>query len=601
VSYTRDYLLTYGSCRVASVAAGTGVYTLDTTTDPFGEKLDWIKLGIQIRIYGCANALNNGLFTVTSVAGAVIGTSNAASVLDAASTGKMGYPIGGASGNVLTDVSTHMVGYDAAEVTFKFEVADQNENTFGLKIAAAESLFRTPRMDFSWLNGSTEILPLKHSDGTGFDAEPKIEKREDKHSGRSRVYTISIRFGMPADVVKTQGRREATINVSYSPARRRRVTIQGTWTVIPPRTVQARAQYESSIAAYCLVVLTGLGLTATTSELAEEPTTIHNDTNSTLQFTRIFDEIIFGQGGGANDAAIVRQVTKVRRQKVAPGDTPTANRLATLQMTYDAWIDKTVTTDLRGKYESIRDWLVAVARATLSGGGAVALVDDSPEFDFDENRISASLTLMASTGGSVFENTITTETFDQYGAVLVPVWDGNPLTKYNYQGPARKLKTVTHIWKDLGAGSSSSRSGSGASGDFFSYGGQVFAGFGVGVSGGFSFPGGGGVSIFGGPASGQSQSDLAAWAQGLPTSQDQGAGGGGPGAAAGNGLSVVIVDYRESTTPKQMGLQGYTIDYTEHMTVQNFEYFSPPSGGGGGGPPPVASGSGQSGFGLGSS
>lgn len=592
MAYVRDYLLTYGSCKIASVAAGTGVYTLDSTGA--GQMLDWIKVGIQIRFYSCANAANNGIFTVTAVAGHVITTSNAASLLENPSVnGRAGYPIGGISDNVLTDTEIHMVGYDVAEVTFKFEVADQSESVFGLKLAAAESLFRTPRMDFSWLNGATEIMPLKHTDGTGFDAEPTIEKREDKHSGRSRVFTVSIKFGLPADVVKTSGRRDATINVSYSPSRRRRVTIQGVWTVVPPRTLQARAQYEAQIDTYALAVLTGLGLSASTAELGEEPATIHNDTNSTLQFTRVYDEIVFGQGGGANDSAIVRQSLKVRRQKVAPGDSPTANRLATLSVSYDAWIDKTVTTDLKGKYDAIRNWIVQVARTSLSGGAA-ALVDDSPEFDYDDNRISASLTILCSTGGNVFENTMTTETLDQFGGVLVSVWDGNPLTKYDYQGPARKLKTITHTWKELGAssGGSSSSSGTGLNASFGP------GNFGVGVSGGFSFPGGGGVDIFG-PASGQATSDLAAWAQGLPGS---GGGNAGPGQQADGGLSMIPVDWRNTSTPKTMGLDGFTIDFVEHVSVQNFEYFVKPSGGGGGGGnPPVASGQGQSGFGLGSS
>ena len=468
----RGYLLTYGSCAVASVAAGTGVYTMvaDNQAAEVATPIDWIKVGIQVRIYGCANALNNGIFTVTGVAGSVITTSNAASVVDAASAGKMGYPVGGASDNVLTDVSTQLVDYQTAEVNFKFEVADQVEATFGAKLAAAESVFRTPRMDFSWLNGATDILPLKASDATGFDAAPVIEKREDKHSGRSRVFTVSIRFGLPADVVHKVGRRYATINVSYSPARRRRVTITGVYTRVPPGTSSARAQYEAQIATYALTVLTGLGLGASTAELGEEPSTIHNDTNMTLEFTRVYDEIVFGQGGGSNDSSIVRQSLKVTRRKVAPGDTPTAYRLATLTASYDAWIDKTVTTDLVGKYAQIRAWIVTVIRSTLSG--AVALVDETPTYDFDDNRISASLTLMCVTDGNVFENTITTETYDRYGAVLVPVWESDPLTKYDYQGPAQKLKTITHTWKAVGGSTSGSSSSGTGAGSFIGFSGR---------------------------------------------------------------------------------------------------------------------------------
>lgn len=595
MAQNRGYLLTYGSAFVASVAAGTGVYTMtsDNQATPFYNPIDWIKVGIQIRVYGCTNAANNGIFTVTAVAGSVITTSNAASVLENPSTaGRIGYPVGGTTDNILTDISTQMVGYDTAEVVFKFEVADQTEATFVSKVLAAESVFRTPRRDFSWLNGATDILPFKASDATGFDAAPVIEKREDKHSGRSRVFTVSIRFGLPADVVHTAGRRYATINVSYSPSRRRRVTITGVYTRVSPGTTTSRAQYEANIDTYALTVLTGLGLSASTAELGEEPSTVHNETNMTLEFTRVYDEIIFGQGGGVNDSAIVRQSLRVSRKKVAPGDTPTCNRLATLSVSYDAWIDKTVTTDLKGKYDSIRSWIITTARATQ--GGAVALVDDTPSYDYDDNKISASLTLLCVTGGNVFENTVTTETYDQYGGVLVSVWDGNPLSKYDYQGPARKMKTITHTWKEIGGSSSPGQSSSGVGLNIqFGQG----SGVGVGISGGFSFPGGGGIDIFG-PASGAATSALAAAAQGLP--DPNGGANAGPGVQGENGLSMIPVDWRNSSTPKEMGLDGYTIQFTEYVSTQTFEYFVKPSGGSGGNPP-VASGQGQSGFGLGSS
>lgn len=586
---TRDYLLTYGSCKVASVAGGTGAYTLDSAGD--GQMLDWIKVGIQVRIYGCANAANNGIFPVTAVAGHVITVTNPSSVLENPSaSGRMGYPIGGTSDNVLTDLEVHSIDYQTAEVTFKFEVADQDETVFGRKLAAAESLFRTPRMDFSWLNGSTEILPLKHTDGSGFDADPKIEKREDKQTGRSRIFTVTIKFGLPADVVKTGGRRTSTVNVSYSPSRRRRVTISGTYTRVPPGTSTARAQYEAQIGAFCLTVLTALGLSATTSELGEEPSTVHNETNMTLEFTRVYDEIIFGQGGGSNDSAIVRQSFRVSRKKVAPGDTPTCFRLATLQVAYDAWIDKSVTTDLKGKYDSIRNWIVQQAQTTL-GGGQAALVDDTPDYDFDDNRIHASLTLLVSTGGNIFENSVTTENYDEYGGVLVPVWEGSPLAKYDYQGPARKLKIVTKVYKVLGGGGGSGSAGGGGSMPIDG------GGFGIGVAGSINFPGGGSFDIFG-PATGEAVSALAAAAQGLPGAD---AGGGGAiGVQQGQGgLSQLPVSWRLSTTPKQMGLDGYTIDFQEITSVEVFELFSKPSGGGGGGQGSVASGNRQGGFGLG--
>ncbi len=65
---------------VNSVAAGTGVYTLDAVVPA------WITVGIQVSITGCANAANNGTFTVTALGASTITTTNAASVVEAANS-----------------------------------------------------------------------------------------------------------------------------------------------------------------------------------------------------------------------------------------------------------------------------------------------------------------------------------------------------------------------------------------------------------------------------------------------------------------------------------------------------------------------------------
>jgi hypothetical protein len=563
----REYQILYGGLSVASIAAGTGVYTLLALPE---QLKDWIKAGIMITIRGCASGANNGTFTVLSVSGNAITTDNSASVLDASSSGKAYYPVGGTSDNVLTDLVTHSIDYVTASVQMRFEVADQTESTYANKLAAAESVFRTPRMDLVWLNGSTEIMAFRHSDATGFDAEPTIEKREDKASNRARIYTVSIRFGLPADVVHAGGRRDSTVNVAYSPSRRRTVTVAGIYTAVPPASLTARGQYEANISAYCTAVLAALG---GTFELAEEPRTEANDTNRTLSFTRVYDEIVFGQGGGVNDSAIVRQNVRVTRSRVAPGDTPVAERLATLVADFTCWIDSTVTTDLEGKYESIKSWLVNLAAATMSGGSA-ALVEESPSFDFDDNRISARLTILVATN-SVIEQRITTEIVQDYGVVLVPVANGDPLGRYDYQGPARHLKRTIVQKRELGGSGGGGGGGGGSGGSSVGLNadlvGTDYAGAFVGL--------GGQINIFGGSWTGADYSNFVNLIMGNAAG---GSGGGGTGGVGNNGGWTPIRHTRR-TTPLRLGLDGYTIDVTDVEDVLEFERFNSVRGGGGGG------------------
>jgi hypothetical protein len=428
-------------------------------------------------------------------------------------------------------------------------------------------VFRTPRLDLVWLNGSTEIMAFRHSDATGFDAEPTIEKREDKASNRARIYTVSIKFGLPADVVHTSGRRDSTVNVAYSPSRRRTVTISGVYTAVPPAALTAREQYEANIAAYCTAVLAAL---TGTFELAEEPRTEANDTNRTLSFTRVFDEIIFGQGGGSNDSAIVRQNVRITRTRVAPGDTPVAERLATLVADFTCWIDASVTQDLQGKYEAIKDWLVNLATATMSGGSA-ALVEESPSFDFDDNRISARLVILVATN-SVIEQRITTEIVQDYGVVLVPVANGDPLGRYDYQGPARHIKRTIIQKRELGGSGGGGGGGGGSSvGLNADLVGTDYEGAFVGL--------GGQVNIFGGSWTG---ADYANFVNLIMGNAANGSGGGGTGGVGNNGGWTPIRHTRR-TTPLRLGLDGYTIDVTDVEDVLEFEKFNSVRGGGGGG------------------
>ena len=89
---------------------------------------------------------------------------------------------------------------------------------------------------------------------------------------------------MPADNAPTVGIRESSVNIAYSPARKRQVTFTGVGTAISG--TDARAQYESIISTYCTGILATFG---GTYELGEEPLTQMDYEDKTISFTRVYD------------------------------------------------------------------------------------------------------------------------------------------------------------------------------------------------------------------------------------------------------------------------------------------------------------------------
>jgi len=363
-----------------------------------------------------------------------------------------GFEVGGdQTARVLDYVAIHEGAFERASVEYSFVILQSTEAGFASEIGLAEAAFRNPNQNLTITQGSATLKSYSHSVSTGFDARPTILKRGDvADTGRSRRYVVRVEFGMPADGsgAVLSGLRSATINVSYTPARRRIVTISGVATSIGGTA--ARAQYEGLITGYVNSILSGLG---GTYKLAEEPTTSENETSKVIEFSRVHEEILDTSVGG-NDASVRREVIAITRQKLAPGDTPdggsTIKRLAVLTVRYEAWIDKDSSQNLTGKWSTLRNSLLAKVRTTL-GAGAIALVDEAPEFDFTDNKITATMTIMGvQSGSSVIEYLQTVEDSEVAGVVLVPVWNGNRHAKYSYQGPATFQRIITQVFKTLG-------------------------------------------------------------------------------------------------------------------------------------------------------
>jgi hypothetical protein len=348
--------------------------------------------------------------------------------------------IGGAqTGRILRDLLVSEDGYESSTVECTFTIQEETVAAFVTACGLAEAAFHTPHADLSIAGLGTKSF--SHSSRTGFNAIPSISKfGHPSDSGLSRTYRARVEVGRPADAGST-GRRltRTSVNVEYGPQRRRTVTISGEWTGISSTT--ARATYESQIVSYASSVTTSLG---GTYKLLSEPQTAHDDANNVIRISIVYEEILFTSVGGA-DSDIRNESVILMRTDSQPGDTAVGGtaviRLGTISVQYSAHVEK-ATTDIKGRWTSMKTRLLALARTTYDLGGVI-IVDESPNFDFTGNQFTASMTLTGLPGNKVVECRATTEYDFDEGIVLVPIWNGDKFGRYQYQGPATEIKTIT--------------------------------------------------------------------------------------------------------------------------------------------------------------
>lgn len=489
------------------------------------------------------------------------------------------FKVGGdQSARILRGIHILDDGYTDASLEYEFTIKQDTDAAFISECTAVEDAFRTPFLGAVVAINNASIKTFSPSDSSGFGGEPQILKRgAPSDSIRTRTYTVRVKFQRPANNTASAGRRitKTAVNVAYSPARRRTVTISGEYT--PVSGTLGRSMYTAGIDAYATSVLNALG---GTYKLLEEPSTDSGEAGL-LRFSRSYEEIIF-TGVGAGDASLRKETCIISRTKVGPGDTPEANRLVTLSVQYEAWFDKETVSDIVGKWPGLLSSIVSQATTILTGG-AVAVIDESPSFDLTDNRISASLTIQGSTQGGLIENRVTTEIENLSGLNFVPVWNKGAYDRYIYQGPATQRKTVTIVQKSLssaggggGNGGGAPGSGNGAPGAGASFGGGIVNP----GPGSISLPGGGSINIFGGPMTGAQITALvnSILSDGDPSSSGGGQGGGGGGGGLG-GFYPVSSSF--SKTPIRLGQGQYTFDIVETTIVTVWERADPVGVGGG--------------------
>jgi hypothetical protein len=454
--------------------------------------------------------------------------------------------------------------YTTATVSFDIVVggvAGYSDATFLSDCLALEAAFRTPRqiLKVEFVNpGATRTHEtFDPSINTGFDADPVIVKQGSPHdTGRSRRYSISVTVQLPADLSGQNGRQKSSVTLQYTDAKRRRLIVSGTYTALGSNS--ARTQFENSIDTYIATLLLAFGGTWEGPFDNQESA---NDTNKILDFSRVYEELIFNQAVGILDSPYIRrQSLKISKSTPAPGDSTvmgTVYRLEEIQINYSAAIDKTISQDLPTVYSGVvRPFLLSTA-LTLAGGSGQAIVNEMPDYDYVENRIDVSITIMApSTGRLIYCDARTDDVFDA-GKDLIPVWDGKRLSKFNFQGPADLRRTVTIVTRFVGTPNQvSARKIDGASGGIVG----LLEPFPQGGNTATNSPAGGGSAL----GATDEDSDEMASVVIDPIAGDNA-----------SSLSKIFLGKNVTTRPYRMGTPGYSLEITEFTVVKRFAYILP--------------------------
>ena len=380
-----------------------------------------------------------------------------------------GVSVGGFSENYqIHSLSSHSITDGTSESSFQFDVVvtADDESMFAALCRSLETAYRTPRKSLSVSIKGASLLNVSHSSASGgFNTDPDIEKpgSPEFDSGRSRLYRCRVKYETPADTASTDGLRERTINVEYDASRIRTVRIAGTFTATSGNT-SSRARYEAAISALASSALSGLSVT--TSELVGEPVTEEDYDDKVIRFERTYRELIFGQGQDSptDDSGIVDQTLTVSRRDFAEersegagsegGGTGSASAdvktLAVFDLHYECSIDNTVTTDLVGKYDAIKDWLIGQFNAVFNQSD-FALVSERVMPDRARNRLIVDLVAEGAVDGLDFvRRTFSVQDRVTEALVLRGVHTGNSLSRYRHRGFAEAFRVVTETYRRTG-------------------------------------------------------------------------------------------------------------------------------------------------------
>src|SRR3990167_6077035 len=404
--------------------------------------------------------------------------------------------IGGSTARQIDGHPREEWDYPTGWYEVEFITTAATEAAFTTELNTVRDAFRVPRQDLVVKMGSQTILSRKHSDNTGLNTSPRITKDGDPaDTALSRHFRVRIEYELPADNVSTNFRRGATVTISFSAARRRSVTIVGTYTAnSTDGTTTASAQYLAQIEA-AQTSLLNLVDSSVAWERVGQPQVEFFETNKICQFTRTYREVNVNQSlGGVDEADIIDPKLDISVMMEAPGDSfeaglsftggggttwsgglngsstgvddPTAPPTGTVAMgtiarpiqitaIYNAEIAFPVTA-LKAKLEGvIRPWMLDRMKA-VNPSGAVVVLEETPAYEIYENHIRASMKGQ-SYSSTIIRRTVSYRVNTMDGYTELPTTGPDKFSFYEFSGPAIRRMTVQEDREELVGSSQSAK------------------------------------------------------------------------------------------------------------------------------------------------
>lgn len=348
---------------------------------------------------------------------------------------------------VLADRCKIALGYTEFSITFDVVVRNATRSTFLASEAALLAAIKAPDQKLEVFLGAATRHTFDPAANTGFNARGTCaELGGELRTANSAHYRCTITAQLPADLSGRDGRQTSTVTVEATPAGKRTVVIEGTYTALSSNS--SYAQYVASVGTYCDGVISALG---GTYNLISEGTGgrggfSYDDQNKVLRFRRVYEEVFYRESLAGGDHASIKgaqinidRTTPENRGPPGFGVRP----LERLRASYSATIDRSVT-DIKGLYEStVRPLLLAELQNV--SGGTVVVVGETPSYVPTENVLRVVLDVACDLGGSFYSASLRTQDYLRHGKILVPVWSDDPYARDLYRGPATHVKTVTRF------------------------------------------------------------------------------------------------------------------------------------------------------------
>lgn len=338
--------------------------------------------------------------------------------------------------------------HDGGQLDFTLVVTASSAANLITASNAVIDQFRTPRQDLLVKRGGSNELDLRPSTNSAFDTLPDAVKVGDPFdTGRSQKIAVSIRFGLPANKASLAGRRESNVSVEYDSSRRRTVSIDGVYTAISGSN--ALAIYSGAIDAWATSVLAALG---GTYKLVGPESLRYFETVKEISFARTYQELLrdlLGEDAGATvdtTADVADQILTIAVRKIGPGDSPNAAgpvlRLAEVSVSYSAAVPAGP-----DALDTVRDavlaYLDAQVQLAIPDAVGLALIESTPDLNYDESRIQINQTWHAALSAGWSEYMRTERTTYESGVTLRPLWSSSRWRRYKFNRPEAMTVSVT--------------------------------------------------------------------------------------------------------------------------------------------------------------